>query len=169
MSKFIPTLDLYARMVLREVQVPTGLVTVLSSGTQEIPGAAGSISSRESTPISESFCQYVVAEDGPLIIPDARLDSRVSGKPSVSAGAVIAYMGYPLRNSAGKTIGSVCAIDTEPREWTEAELDALKDVAHATTAEVIRRETQWRLEWAWTIAAIILVLAVIVGLIALTS
>jgi GAF domain-containing protein len=141
---------------------------VLSSGTQEIPGAAGKISSRSKTPISESFCQYVVAEEAPLVISDARLDSRVSDKPSVSAGAVVAYMGYPLRNSAGKTIGSVCAIDTEPRAWTEADLEALRDVAHATTAEVIRRETQWRLEWAWTVSAVILIVAIITGLIVLT-
>jgi len=165
MSKFIPTLDLYARMVLREVGVPTGLVTILNDETQEIPGAAGKYGLRESTPISESFCQHVVANNAPLIIPDARLDSRVCDKPSVTKGAVVAYMGYPLRNSKGKTIGSVCAIDSEPRSWSDPELEALRDVAHATTAEVIRREVQWRLEWAWTIAAAFIVVTLIMGII----
>ena len=95
--------------------------------------------SRE-TPLSHCFCQYVVKDAQPLVISDARLDERLHDNLAIRDLGVIAYAGFPLRDAGGRTVGSLCAIDPEPREWTDDELSALEDLAEACTAELVQRE-----------------------------
>ena len=52
----------------------------------------------------------------------------------------MAYAGYPLHDLNGHPVGSLCAIDARPREWTEQELAVLEDLALACTSEVQLRE-----------------------------
>ena len=53
---------------------------------------------------------------------------------------VIAYAGWPLRDHNGRVIGSLCAIDSEPREWTAHEIQMLEDLAASCSAEIAQRE-----------------------------
>lgn len=145
------SLDRYARMVVRELHAPTGLVSVVEPGKdrQRFPGAAGlrpDLEAVRETPLTHSFCQYVVRDEAPLIISDARLDPRVAANPAVEEYEIMAYAGYPLVDISGKVVGSVCAIDSVPREWTEADLSALADLAQATSAEVVSRQLHLRLD-----------------------
>ena len=55
---------------------------------------------------------------------------------------MVAYAGFPLRNSLGTAIGSVCAIDSSPRVWSEAELRMLEDVASMCSTEIELRESR---------------------------
>jgi hypothetical protein len=42
----------------------------------------------------------------------------------------------PLTDTDGEVLGSLCAIDTSPRDWTEEELADLRDLAAACSAEL---------------------------------
>ena len=62
---------------------------------------------------------------------------------------MIAYLGVPLITRRGETLGSLCAIDHQPREWTERDRAVLKDLASATVTEVeLRRTTREAVELA---------------------
>lgn len=39
------------------------------------------------------------------------------------------YCGFPLITRAGQAIGSLCAIDSRPRQWSEFDVAALRDLA----------------------------------------
>ncbi len=134
--------DRYARMVRRTLGVPVALVSVVEEHRQVFPGAEGLPDpyqeSRE-TPLSHSFCQYVVEDDRPLVITDARVDARLHDNLAIPDLGVIAYAGWPLVDPDGRTIGSLCAIDSEPHPWTKSELDALADLAAACSAELAQR------------------------------
>jgi GAF domain-containing protein len=55
----------------------------------------------------------------------------------------------PLITRRGETLGSLCAIDHEPREWTERDRGVLRDLAAATVTEVeLRRTTREAVELA---------------------
>ena len=137
-----PSLDRYARMVRRALAVPVALVTIVEDDRQVFPGAVGLpeeyMQSRQ-TPLTHSFCQYVVRDDEPLVINDARVDDRLRDNLAIPDLGVVAYAGWPLRDHTGRTIGSVCAIDTVPRAWTQADLDALEDLAVACSTELVQR------------------------------
>ena len=138
-----PSLDRYARMVRRALDVPMALVSIVEATRQVFPGAVGlpeDLALSRETPLSHSFCQYVVKDARPLVITDARVDDRLHDNLAIRDLNVVAYAGWPLLDHRGETIGSVCAADSVPREWTQGDLDALQDVAAACSAELVQRE-----------------------------
>lgn len=135
--------DHYARLVQNTLGVPTGLVSIVEAYRQVFPGALGlpdPWQEERETPLSHSFCQYVVAEEKPLILSDARLEPWLSDNLAIPVLGVIAYAGWPIKNSHGQVVGSLCAIDGEPRDWTEQDLRNLADLAAACSAEIAQRE-----------------------------
>lgn len=93
------------------------------------------MSTRE-TPLAYSFCKYVVADEKPMIITDARIHPRLHANPAVQEMEVIAYIGCPLVDQDGRTVGSLCAMDSIPRAWTAADVEVLLDLAQACSAEI---------------------------------
>lgn len=127
-----PAFDRFAAMVRLVMRVPVALVTLVGPDRQYFPGACGLGEpwlGRRQTPLSHSFCQHVVATAEPLIVTDARLDPRVRDNLAIEDLGVVGYAGIPLTDANGEVLGSLCAIDTEPRAWTQAELSLLADLA----------------------------------------
>jgi signal transduction histidine kinase len=89
--------------------------------------------SRRETPLTHSFCHLVAATRAPLVISDARLDSRVKDNLAIRDLGVIAYLGVPLFDRAGAAYGALCAICTEPRIWVERDVETM----HALAAQVM--------------------------------
>ena len=91
------------------------------------------------TPLSHSFCQHVVADQAPLIIADARVVDRVRDNLAIRDLGVIAYAGWPITDHTGTIVGSLCAIDVEPRDWPAESIEMLEDLAAACSAELAER------------------------------
>ncbi|ROS75259.1 SpoIIE family protein phosphatase [Cellulomonas sp. PhB143] len=142
-----PSFDRFARLVQRQLGVPTALVSLVMDDEQVFPGALGlpdEIQRSRRTPLSHSFCQYAVADDAPLVVNDARTHDLVRDNGAVLDLDVIAYAGYPIHDLRGRAVGALCAIEPEPRVWTEEELAALADLAEACTAELRLRAERER-------------------------
>ncbi len=137
-----PSFDRYARMVRRTLNVPLALVTLVEEDRQVFPGAEGlpaDLDAARETPLSHSICQYVVADNAPLVVADTAVDDLLATHPAVRDLAVQAYAGWPLTDHRGVTIGSLCALDHEPHKWTSEELAGLEDLAAACSAEIAQR------------------------------
>src|SRR4051812_27037925 len=131
--------DRLTAMTARELGVPVVLVSLVTEDRQFFKSACGLPSPWDvtrQTPLSHSFCQYVVAQQEALVVTDARQDPRLVSNLAVSEVGVVAYAGFPLRTSGGEVLGSFCAFDTEPRTWVPHELEFLRDMA-AVTMDII--------------------------------
>lgn len=131
--------DHYARLVHRFVRVPVALVTLVESDRQVFAGALGlpqPFATTRQTPLSHSFCQYVVADRAPLVVADARSDDRLAANRAIPDLQVIAYAGWPLTDADGTAVGSLCAIDHQPRTWSDDDLETLRDLARACSTEL---------------------------------
>lgn len=95
--------------------------------------------SRE-TPLSHSFCKHVVSSKQPLIVSDARKVPMLATNGAVSDLSVISYLGIPVRGPGDEVIGSLCAINLEPRDWTESDVALMIDLAHIVEDEIALRE-----------------------------
>src|SRR5580765_6377247 len=73
----------------------------------------------------ETFCHYAIVSDGPLVIDDTTVDPVFRAVPTVVSLGVRAYAGIPLRTEEGDAIGSFCAIDFQPRAWSELDVEIL--------------------------------------------
>jgi GAF domain-containing protein len=52
------------------------------------------------------------------------------------------YAGAPLRTSAGLVIGTLCVIDTRPREFPELDCRRLQDMADELMSQIERRSAE---------------------------
>ncbi len=84
-----------------------------------------------------AFCNQTIKQAEPLIVPDAAADPRfaensmVTGEPHIRA-----YAGVPLVSPDGYQIGTLCAIDTKPREFAEHEIKLLTKCAKLVVDEL---------------------------------
>ncbi|SDD42530.1 GAF domain-containing protein [Nocardioides lianchengensis] len=132
--------DRYARIVRNAVGVPVALVTVLESAHQVFLGGAKQLPEPYCTtgtsPLTHSFCQHVVQGGRSLVVDDAREDPELRSNGAIRDMGVVAYLGWPLMDERGVVVGSLCAIDHEPREWTSAEILMMRDLAACCSAEL---------------------------------
>ncbi|GAB3072327.1 SpoIIE family protein phosphatase [Nocardioides zeae] len=132
-----PDLQRFARLAATTLGVPVALVSLVEADRQVFPGQVGlpePWASSRCTPLSHSFCQHVATTAEPLVISDARTVELVRDNLAIPDLGVIAYAGMPLTADGGEVLGSLCAIDHEPRVWTPLELEVLADLAAACSA-----------------------------------
>ncbi|MEX6507532.1 sensor histidine kinase [Jiella sp. M17.18] len=135
--------DRVTRLVARILGVPVALVSILDVDRQVFSGATGlaePFATSRQTPRSHSFCQYVVASGEPLVVADARIDPLVQDNPAIEALGVVAYLGLPLKTPSGEVIGTLCAIDHQPRQWTAADRETVQDLLAILSSELALRE-----------------------------
>ena len=131
--------DRLTRLASLMLGVPVALVSLVDGERQFFKSQVGlpePWSAARETPLSHSFCKHVVATAEPLIVNDARHHPGFTGHPAIADLGVIAYAGMPLTTTDGHTIGSFCAIDSKPHEWTTAELSILRELATSVMTEV---------------------------------
>ncbi|WP_428966029.1 SpoIIE family protein phosphatase [Micromonospora fluostatini] len=139
----VPDLDMdrFAAVVARVLTVPVALVALVDDARQLLPGAVGlapAWQQRRETPLSPSW-QRAVLSGEELVVTDARLDPRVRDSPAIGDLGVVACAGMPLTDGAGQVLGTLCAIDDRPREWTRDELDLLADLAEVCSVALRAR------------------------------
>ena len=131
--------DRLTRFACRVLSTPVALVTLVGEDRQIFKGMVGlpePWASRRETPLSYSFCQHVVASGEPLIIEDAQHSLLLRDNLAIAELGVVAYAGVPLVTSEHHVLGTVCAIDHQPRVWNESDIDILSDLAAWAMAEV---------------------------------
>lgn len=88
------------------------------------------------TPLTHSLCKTVAAHETPLAVTDARADARFRNHAAVRDIGVVAYLGVPIRDDAGKAIGALCVIDTEPRAWSADDVDILVALGKGVSVQI---------------------------------
>ena len=138
-AEAVPIFDRFARIVSERLVVPVALVSLVDVDGQVFPGAYGLPQPWDAerwTPLSHSFCQHVVTSGRPLVVANAHDDPLVSENLAIMELGVIAYAGVPLRTGTGPIVGSMCAIDHAPRQWTGSELGLLTEIAAGCSDEL---------------------------------
>ena len=89
------------------------------------------------TPRETAFCAHAILENKLLIVPDTLLDERFAESPLVSGEPHIRfYAGCPLRSPGNFLVGTLCLIDTKPRELNAQQADLLTHLAQLVEREV---------------------------------
>lgn len=103
-----------------ELQMFRGLVAPSSHQDDDVVFDMPDLS--RTMPMHYGFCPHVVANQSPLALHDVFAYPRFKGNPVVDELGVRAYIGAPLVDDTNTVIGTVCALDLQPREergWKE--------------------------------------------------
>lgn len=104
---------------------PISLISLVDENRQWFKARVGFEDTE--TPIDSSICSYAILQDTLMEIPDLLKDPRTSDNPLTQGdGGIRFYAGVKLNAPNGMPIGSLCVIDTKPRELTEFQRDALR-------------------------------------------
>ena len=140
--------DRAVRLATRMLGTEVGLLSLVDGERQFFKAQVGlpaPYAETRETPLSHSFCQHVVQSGAPLVVRDAREDPVLKSNLAIRDLNVIAYLGVPVRTTDGDVLGSFCAIEGTPRDWTEDERAILSDIAAGIESELaLRAETAAR-------------------------
>ena len=106
-------------------KTPVALISFVDEERQWFKSRYGFEPSETSREVA--FCAHNILDpSGPLIVEDAREDQRFAENALVTGDPyIVFYAGIPLVDTQGFALGSLCVIDTQSRQLTEAQLSAL--------------------------------------------
>jgi DNA-binding transcriptional MerR regulator len=131
--------DRLTGLVTSLLDVPISLLTLVRPESQtfvSIAGLEGDWVGRGAVPAKGSFCQHAVSSQQPLVLHDATSHPLVENVRSLLDLDVTAYLGIPLVAASGYAVGSFCAIDLQPRPWSEGDVRLLEDLGRTVMAYV---------------------------------
>lgn len=131
------------------LDVPVAIVTLVDEDRQVFAGHSGlptPWADLGETPMTHSFCQHVVDNHAPLVVPDARVDPVLKDNLAIGDIGVVAYLGVPLALPDGEIVGALAAIDNDARTWSDADMRRLRSIARTVEKEMDVRisESRWR-------------------------
>lgn len=89
------------------------------------------------SPRETSFCGHAILQDNVFYIPDVLSDPRFFDNPSViGAPNIRFYAGYPIKETTGNPLGTMCIFDYVPRNISPSELAFLQDLAALAEGEI---------------------------------
>lgn len=117
--------DNIVRLASNICLTPVSLVTFVDEHRQWFKARVG-FSPRE-TSRDVSFCAHAILQPGPLVVRDAFDDERFKDNPLVLSSPYIRfYAGAPLTSTEGFNLGTLCVLDSVPRELRPDQLEALQ-------------------------------------------
>jgi hypothetical protein len=150
-----PLFEQTAKRAAAIFDMPAAMVSFIDEELQQVRGFHGELPAPEGSadapvryadqldmPRSHSICGHVVADNRPLVVPDVARDPRFATNPVLAAKGLRFYAGAPLRPKKGAAIGSLCLLDTQPREFSERDAKLLQAMADDLMHEVADRANQ---------------------------
>lgn len=108
--------DKIVAFAAEEFEVPIALISLLDTDRQWFKAAVG-LGDTCQTGRDISFCGHAIMRAEIMVIENALLDERFHDNPLVSGAPHIRfYAGAPLILSNGLALGTLCIIDTKPRQ-----------------------------------------------------
>ncbi|WP_262271736.1 AI-2E family transporter [Microvirga yunnanensis] len=137
--------DEVSRKVAQAFDVPIALVSFVDEVQHPQPDGASLPQETQVTQRAaheESLDAHVITANEVLVSKDVTEDPRFADDPLVLEKGIRFYAGAPLRTSAGLVIGTLCVIDTRPREFQEPDCRRLQVMADELMSQIERRSAE---------------------------
>lgn len=118
------------------LDAPMAAVTIVEEDRQVFEVAHG-LGDLEATAREDSFCAHALESEDVFVVPDAEADPRFRDNPYVAGDPGIRfYAGAPIRPGDTSGLGTLCVLDTTPREIDEDQREALRALGRHVSRDV---------------------------------
>jgi GAF domain-containing protein len=140
--------DDLTRIAALVCDVPTALVTLIDADRQWFKSRVGF--DQPETRREDAFCAHaILTPTERLEVRDATTDARFADNSYViGPDHVRFYAGTPILSAEGDGFGTVCVIDSKPRELTDPQREILTALARQAAAHLEQRRVAERLRAA---------------------
>jgi PAS domain S-box-containing protein len=119
---------------------PIALINLIDANRQWFKAKVGTNVAQ--MPREVGFCGACVDKGDIFVVNDALLDERFATSPVVIGEPYVRfYAGVPLKTSQGHIIGTVCVIDSVPKEITQQQIDSLRSLARLVIRQLDIRQS----------------------------
>lgn len=130
--------DRIVRLAKKFFKVNTALVSLVYGDEQWFKARQGM--NAPCTPRDISFCGHAILNQSAFVIENALEDERFSDNPLVLGPPHIRfYAGHPIHNRFGVTLGTLCLLHNEPRQFSHEDRKDLRDFAKLVESELSKR------------------------------
>ncbi|CAA9460553.1 MAG: diguanylate cyclase/phosphodiesterase (GGDEF & EAL domains) with PAS/PAC sensor(s) [uncultured Rubrobacteraceae bacterium] len=116
------------------------MVNLILSDVQYFRAWSGELSEdlaeARQNPREHSMCRYVVEAEAPLLVEDFLATEELENHYACVNYGIRFYAGVPLVTSEGYTIGSLCLIDSWPKEISEQQMSLLAAFGRAVVGRI---------------------------------
>jgi len=127
--------DRITRMAKRVFDVEICLISLVDSERQWFKSKQGLDACETSRAIS--FCGHAILSDEVFLVCDAATDPRFADNPLVTAEPSISfYAGIPIHGPGRQRIGTLCLIDSSPRDFSADDRQMLQDFGNLVEDEL---------------------------------
>ena len=115
--------------------VPMALISLVDDRRQWFKAAIGLAAAE--TPREIAFCAHAIEQDHVFLVEDATKDPRFAENPLVTDDPNLRfYAGTPLATTDGHNIGTLCVLDSKPRELDDRQIAALEALGRQVMAQL---------------------------------
>ncbi|MEO0533487.1 MAG: PAS domain S-box protein [Cyanobacteria bacterium P01_A01_bin.123] len=131
--------DDITHLVTQLLNVPIALVSLVDRDRQWFKSSQGLGVCQ--TNRDQAFCAHAILQPEVMVVPDATQDPRFADNPLVTGAPHIRfYAGAPLITPDGFALGTVCAIDTQPRTLSEDQQQSLQALSRLVVNQLELRQ-----------------------------
>jgi GAF domain-containing protein len=139
-----PLLADIATEAAERLGLPVSLISVVLDEALHVAGFHGPdglwLDETRGHPVEWSFCATSVRTRDAFVVENAEVHPEHQTNPLVTQDGVRCYAGVPMISSRGYVLGNLCVVGLEQRDFSEADVTVLRDLA----AEAVRRIEQRR-------------------------
>ena len=140
--------DRLCRLAAKILNVPLSIVSLVNNKKQFFKadfGLPAPFNETRELPIDFSLCRYTMAGHS-IISSDASADPFLRCHPSTVPWGISSLIVLPLITEDGHVLGTFCVIQPTPREWTDLDLEIMKELTASIMTEINLRNKITRLK-----------------------
>lgn len=136
------TFDKIALLASQIFNTPSAYVTFVDEKRVYLKAIVGDFNLTE-VPREQSLCSLAILDEKTTVFNDTHNSPDLLANPLVTeTGGIRFYAGAPLKSPEGYSVGTVCVVDSVPREATDEQLAMLR-----TLADIVMNKLESRLRY----------------------
>jgi GAF domain-containing protein len=138
-SSAVKRFDIHTKLFRSIAQVPVAYLGLIDETRQYFlsENFTGCMMDVSEVAREQTICQHALLSSEPFIVSDMRQHPTFAAHPLIAGDPYwVFWAGFPLITTEGYILGTICAVDFEPRNLTEEQVDLMRGVAADLTLSI---------------------------------